>query len=77
MIILWTSVGALCRNVSTELVDIYEVKRYQLHLLAAIQNNWLEAPLLDYPLHVDYEGKRRMFIKPCETKTIPSVHVTK
>ena len=37
--------SVLCINVSTGPVNIYEVKRSQLHLLATIQNNRLGAPI--------------------------------
>ena len=35
----------LCRKVSTGLVDIYDVKRSQRHLLAAIENNRIVSPI--------------------------------
>ena len=35
---------ALYSNFSTGPLYIYEVKRSQIDLLAAIENNWLEAP---------------------------------
>ena len=35
--------SALCNNMSTGYVDIYEVKLYQRHLLAAVENKRLAA----------------------------------
>ena len=37
--------SVLCSNMSTGLVDIYEVKRCQRHLLAAIESNRLGGPI--------------------------------
>ena len=38
--------SVFCSNMSIGVVDIYEVKRSQRHLLAAIENNRLGAPTL-------------------------------
>ena len=35
----YSALSALCSNVSTGPVDIFEVKRSQRHLLAAFENN--------------------------------------
>ena len=37
--------SALCSSMSTGPAEIYEVKRSQRHLLAAIENNRLKAPM--------------------------------
>ena len=37
--------SALCSSMSTRPVDIYEVKRSQRHLLAAIEKNRLVSPI--------------------------------
>ena len=44
--------SGLCSKTSTGLVDIYEVKRSQRHLLDAVKNNWTEATINTFDMSV-------------------------
>ena len=54
--------SALCSNMPTGLVDIYEVKHSQRHLLAAIENNRLVSPI-ELNLKNSSSGKNKDTLK--------------